>query len=497
MGKHVSMATRDELLQILRPRYRAATRREKGRILDEFVAVTGCHRKHAIRQLNRAATGSKKRDVRKVYGEAVRQALVVLWEASDRLCGKRLKVMLPVLVDSLERHGHLALDDELRELLLAVSPATIDRLLAPAREKAGRKRRQSGPASAVRRRIPVRTFSDWGAPPPGFLEADFVCHHGGSMAGSFLHSFVVTDIASGWTEGVALLARQQDLVVEALDVLRARLPMVVRGFDSDNDSAFMNETLFDYCKAHGIEQTRSRAYRKNDQAWVEQKNGAVVRRMVGYDRLSGVLAARRLARVLDTARLLVNFFQPSYKLRKKTRTGAKVKKEYWPPATPCDRLLADPRVSLDVKEQLREERERMDPVELLMELREAQADLAALKSADGALADQPESLDSFLAALPRLCEQGEVRPTHRQKPKEPRHWRTRRDDFEPVWPMVVGWLETDPDATAKCLLDRLVAEDPYQFQPRQLRTLQRRVGEWRRAQASVLIGLPDEAPDGQ
>ena len=496
MGRHVSMATRDELLQVLRPRYRDATRREKGLILDEFVSGSGCHRKHAIRQLNRTATGSKKREVRKVYGEAVRQALVVLWEASDRLCGKRLKVMLPVLVDSLERHGHLVLDGEVRKLVLSVSPATIDRLLGSTREKAGRKRRRTGPASAVRRRIPVRTFSDWGAPPPGFLEADFVCHHGGSMAGSFLHSFVVTDIASGWTEGVALLARQQDLVVEALDVLRARLPMTVQGFDTDNDSAFMNETVFDYCKAHGIKQTRSRAYRKNDQAWVEQKNGAVVRRMVGHSRLSGVLAAQRLARVHEAARLLVNFFQPSYKLRKKTRSGAKVRKEYWPPATPCDRLLADPRVSQTVKDRLREERGRRDPVELLKELREAQAELAEFEIA-GVTADQPVGLDAFLAALPRLSEQGEVRPTHRSKPTEERRWRTRRDDFEPVWPTVLAWLESDPDATAKSLLQRLVVEDPHQFQNRQLRTLQRRVGEWRRAQASALLGRPAEEPDGQ
>jgi len=496
MGRNVSMATRDELLQILRPRYRAATRREKGLILDEFVAVSGCHRKDAIRNLNRTVTEKERQGVRRVYGEAVRQALVVLWEASDRLCGKRLKVMLPVLVDSLERHGHLVLDDELRGLLLAVSPATIDRLLAPTRVKAGRKRRRSGPASAVRRRIPVRTFSDWGAPPPGFLEADFVCHHGGSMAGSFLHSFVVTDIASGWTEGVALLARQQDLVVEALDIFRARLPMTVQGFDTDNDSAFMNETVFDYCKAHGIKQTRSRAYRSNDQAWVEQKNGAVVRRMVGHNRLSGVLAGQRLARVLEAARLLVNFFQPSYKLRKKTRVGAKVRKEYWPPATPCDRLLADPRVSQEVKDRLRAERARRDPVVLLKELRQAQAELAALEIT-GVAAQQSVDFDAFLAALPRLSEQGEVRPTHRRKSTEERHWRTRRDDFEPVWPTILAWLETDPDATAKSLLQRLVAKDPHQFQPRQLRTLQRRIGEWRRTQASALLGRPNEAPDGQ
>ena len=262
----------------------------------------------------------------------------------------------------------------------------------------------------------------------------------------------------------------------------------MKGFDTDNDSAFMNETLFDYCKEHDIEQTRSRAYRKNDQAWVEQKNGAVVRRMVGYDRFSGVLAAQRLARVLTAARLLVNYFQPSYKLRKKTRTGAKVKKEYWPPATPCDRLLSDQRVSLDVKDRLRRQRGQLDPVELLKELRDAQAALAALKDA-GTDDDQPISLDAFLASLPRLSDQGEVRPTHRAPAKEARQWRTRPDDFELAWPRILVWLDADPDATAKSLLERLVAENPDDFQPQQLRTLQRRVAEWRRAQATALLRI--------
>lgn len=249
MGRRVSMSTKSEVLELLRPCYRSATRLEKGRILDEFVGLSGHHRKHAIRLLNQMADPERKeRQVRRIYDEAVRQALVILWEASDRLCGKRLKVMLPVLVEALERHGHLALDDELRERLLAVSPATIDRLLSPTRERAGRKRRRSGPASAVRRRIPVRTFSDWGSPPPGYFEADFVAHHGGSMAGSFLYTFVVTDIASGWTEGLPLVARQQDLVVAALDVFRQQLPVEMKGFDTDNDSAFMNETVFDYLR---------------------------------------------------------------------------------------------------------------------------------------------------------------------------------------------------------------------------------------------------------
>ncbi len=483
------MATRDELLRVLRPRYRTARNREKGRILDEFVAVSGYHRKHAIRLLNQAADSEREeRQVRRIYDEAVRQAVVVLWEASDRMCGKRLKVMLPVLIESLERHGHLALDDGLRERLLAVSPATIDRLLVPTRVKAGRKRRRTGPASAVRRSIPVRTFSDWGDPPPGFFEADFVVHHGGSMAGSFLHTFVVTDIASGWTDGLALLARQQDLVVAALDVFRAQLPVEMKGFDTDNDSAFMNETVVAYCKRHDIVQTRSRAYRKNDQAWVEQKNGAVVRRMVGYDRLGGIVAAERLGRLLAAARLLVNYFQPSYKLRKKTRIGAKVKKEYFAPATPCDRLLADARVSPEIKARLRDERSQLDPVELLKELREAQAELASLKSEGGADADGV-SLDAFLAALPRLSEQGEARPTHRKKPKVIRTWRTRKDPFAPVWARVLGLLDASPDVTAKAVFQRLREENPGIYSSGQLRTLQRRVRAWRRERAAALLQI--------
>ncbi len=135
------------------------------------------------------------------------------------------------------------------------------------------------------------------------------------MAGSFVHTFTLTDIASGWTEGLPLLVRERGLVTQALDAFRARLPVTLRGLDTDNDSVFMNETLVEYCDEHGIEQTRSRAYRSNDQAWVEQKNGSVVRRLVGYDRLAGVAAAQILARLFDIARLYVNFFQPSFKLR--------------------------------------------------------------------------------------------------------------------------------------------------------------------------------------
>lgn len=493
MGRRVSMATRNELLGAVRERYRGAVRSEKSRILDEFVEVTGYHRKHALRLLNQAQLPQDKpRTGRRIYDEAVRSALIIVWETADRICGKRLKAALPSLVESMERHGHLHLDDEVRWRLLMASASTIDRLLAPVRDQAGRRRRRGGASSSIRKQVPVRTFGDWDDPSPGYFEGDLVAHCGGSMAGSFVHTFVVTDIASGWTDGLPLLVRDQGLVTAALDSFRDRLPVALRGLDTDNDSVFMNEVLLSYCKRHEIELTRSRAYRKNDQAWVEQKNGSVVRRLVGYDRLAGVAAAQILARLFAAARLYVNFFQPSFKLRDKTRDGAKVTRRYFPPATPCDRLLAHPEVSEETKEQLRRLRFDLDPVELLKELRDAQAALARLTSEESGEPQADLGLESFLAELPELWRGGECRPTHRQPPPKVRDWRTRADPFEAVWPVVREWLEMEPDITGKALFERLRGKYPGEFAPGQLRTLQRRIREWRQAMAWQLVAVSNQ-----
>jgi len=260
----------------------------------------------------------------RLYDEAVRQALIVLWEAGDRVCGKRLKVLIPILVYAMERHGHLQLDPVVKAKLLQVSAATIDRALGDARNRVdGQRKRRTGVGAAIRRSIPVRTFSDWRNPPPGFFEVDLVEHCGGAKTdGDFVHTLVLTDIASGWTECIAMPVRNQSLVVEAMAIAAADLPFAMLGVDTDNDSAFMNQTVFDYCKDNGLEQTRSRAYKKNDQAWVEQKNGAIVRRLVGYGRLSGLAATQALAQLYSASRLCVNFFQPSFKL-KSTVTGTK------------------------------------------------------------------------------------------------------------------------------------------------------------------------------
>src|SRR4051795_3160115 len=315
--RRVSMATRDELVAAVIERYSKGRRAEKGRILDEFVAVTGFHRKHAMRVLRggQATRRSAPRPERRLYDEAVHEALIVIWEASDRVCGKRLKALAPILVEAMERHGHLQLAPEVRTRLLAMSAATMDRALRPVRAQAGSGiRRRAGPASAVRRSVPVRTFADWQDPPPGFVEADLVAHSGPSASGSFVQTLVLTDIATGWTECGPLLVREQGLLSAVLTELRKLLPFDLLGFDTDNDSVFMNETVRDYCQAAGIAFTRCRPYRKNDQAFVEQKNGAVVRRIVGYRRRERWAAAAALARLYATVRLFVNFFQPSFKV---------------------------------------------------------------------------------------------------------------------------------------------------------------------------------------
>jgi hypothetical protein len=318
------MDTRDELVEAVGTRYRVASREEKGRILKEFAAVSGYCRKHAARILRQESRPlrSAPRHSRRTYDDAVREALIVLWESSDRICGKRLKALIPMLIFSMERHGDLALDGEVRARLLKISAATIDRVLAPMRaQSSGRKRRRAAPSLAIRRSVPVRTFSDWGDPSPGFIEADLVAHSGSVTRGSFIQTLVLTDIASGWTECAPMLFREQTLLREVLTAVSRAMPFPLAGLDTDNDSVFMNETVKEWCDAAGVVFTRSRPYRKNDQAHVEQKNGAVVRRMVGYRRLEGLKAAQILARLYQSMRLFVNFFQPSFKLAETRREG--------------------------------------------------------------------------------------------------------------------------------------------------------------------------------
>ena len=226
------MAARDELVVVIADRYSRADRMERGRILDEFTAVTGFHRKHAMRLLRSGQPDRRpgSRPGRRVYDDATREALTVIWEASDRICGKRLRPLVPTMVEAMERHGHVRLAPEVRISLLAMSAATIDRALRDVRQQAGRSTRRKTVPSAVRRSIPVRTFDGWDDPPPGFVEADLVSHSGPVAKGSFVQTFVLTDIATGWTECAPLLVREQRLLTEVLNEMRKLLPFTLLGW---------------------------------------------------------------------------------------------------------------------------------------------------------------------------------------------------------------------------------------------------------------------------
>src|SRR5437764_5624949 len=202
-----------------------------------------------------------------------------------------------------------------------------------------------------------------------------VAHGGTSVAGSFIQTLMMVDVATGWTECMPLVTRDGSLVVEAIKRAQSLFPWLLRGVDFDNDSAFMNEVVVPWCRNQKLEVTRSRAYKKNDQAFVEQKNGAVVRRLIGYGRFDGVETACVMARLYAAARLYVNFFQPSFKLKEKRREGAKVIKRYHAPATPYARALAHPKLSEAAKQLLRELYRTLDPVALLAEMRNAQGEL--------------------------------------------------------------------------------------------------------------------------
>jgi hypothetical protein len=502
MGR-ISMAARDELVVALAARYASSSRKERGQILDEFAAVSGLHRKHAMRLLRagRSDRRSGPRPGRRLYNDAIREALIVIWEASDRICGKRLRPLVPILAEAMERHGHLQLAPEIRTGLSTMSAATIDRVLRDVRDGAGvRKRRNAPPSAAIRRSVPVRTFADWNDPPPGFVEADLVAHCGPSAKGSYVQTLTLTDIATGWTECAPVLVREQRLLTEVLSTMRQRMPFALLGFDTDNDSVFMNETVKTYCDEAGMVFTRCRPYRKNDQAWVEQKNGAVVRRAVGYRRYEGLEAAAALARLYMSLRLFVNFFQPSFKLAGKVRDGAKIKKQYYPPATPFQRLLLDTRTGEAVRSRVNAIYVSLDPVLLLREIRAAQTHLVEI--ADRPVtgdADPPTAptIEQFLSGLRTAWRDGEARPTDKPKAKA---WRGRRrpDPFVAVTAMVREWFEAEPWRTSRELFERLQGERPGVFPDGQLRTLQRRMKEWRRARARELVfgaAVAEEALD--
>jgi len=362
-----------EYAEALRNRYYRASKKEKGKMLDEFTQVTGLHRKAAIRLLRRHAqpATSKRRGRKRRYGVRTAEALRAVWEASDRLCSRRLKPFLPEMIKVLRRHGEQAFDAATEGQLCRMSPATIDRLLRPHRQL-GRLRglTTTKPGSLLKSSIPVRTFADWQENKPGFIEVDLVAHCGESAEGFYLNTLCAVDVASGWTECLPVWGKGQWRVGGAVHKMRQHLPFPLLGLDSDNGSEFINQHLYAYCHKEGITFTRSRAYKKNDSCHVEQKNGNVVRRLVGYDRYTSKAAYQCLERLYASVRLYTNFFQPTMKLMSKTRHSAKVNKVYDTARTPYQRLLEAGALTESKKQELAATYHNLNPVHLLKQINE-------------------------------------------------------------------------------------------------------------------------------
>ena len=363
----MSQGSKRELVATIRPRYLKANKAGKEQILNELIATTGYHRKSAIRVLKHGPKpkGLKKPGRQKIYLGEVVQVLEQIWEICGRICSKRLQPFLPEIVTILERHHELCLTPPIKSLLLSMSRSTIDRCLKKARfTSPQRGLSTTKPGALLKRAIPIRTFTPWEEERPGFLEIDLVAHCGSSTEGTYLNTLTATDLATGWTECLALANKTQVAVSQAIGQLRLDLPFPLLGLDSDNGIEFINDTLLRYCQSEQITFTRSRPYQKNDQAHVEQKNWSVVRHTVGYDRLETPQELALLRSIYTDLRLYINFFQPVLKLIGKERIDGKTVRTYDRAMTPYRRVLALDILPLDVKARLTAHYVQLNPVKL-------------------------------------------------------------------------------------------------------------------------------------
>jgi len=383
--------------------YKRATKKQKGGILDTLTELSGYNRSYAARVLRQRARyvvvgrgvvkgvkvtlvedertkqGKKKRKRSKTYDRDVLRALQKVWVICDGICGKRLAPYLEEIVSVLERWGELTLDKQTKRKLIGISPATIDRMLSPARRRYQlRARSQTKPGTLLKHQIPIRTFSDWDKLRPGFIEVDLVSHEGGNACGDYTYTLDATDVCTGWTETEAVRNRAEKWVFAGLQKAKGRFPFDIIGIDSDNGSEFINNHLARYCTQNKITFTRSRPYRKNDNCFVEQKNYSIVRRAVGYRRYDTPDELQALNELYAVLRLYTNYFQPSMKLIEKTRIGSKVRKKYDRAKTPYRRVLESDTVPDEAIENIKQIYASLNPVKLNREIDRLQDRLDAL-----------------------------------------------------------------------------------------------------------------------
>jgi site-specific recombinase XerD len=461
-------------------------------LLDRFVEITGYARKSAIRLLNHPSpsSGLIQRSRLPLYGPEVQQALFLAWKAADYICAKRLVPFLPTLVPSLERHGHLQISEAHRGELLTMSSATAERLLRTQRKPRPHGISTTKAGTLLKHHIPIRTFAGWENTRPGFLEADLVAHCGGHAEGSYLYTLTLTDVATGWTECLPLLARTSDLVVKAVERAHTLFPFPILGIDTDNGSEFINENLVAYCEREHLTFTRGRPEQKNDQCYVEERNREVVRRVVGYGRLAGEQAYQQLGELYRALRLSVNCFQPSMKLLSKQQEGERVRCVYDPAKTPLQRLLLSGVLSASAQQKLNDIVQALDPLGLVEQLAHLQHAVVR-----GAVPSPPLGSSSMGPALLRFAVEEclseplatvemepdpaamAVNPYPEQHARVPfLNWqRSSTNPFAGEWERILAWVRTHPERSTRDLFEELQLLFPGRYHACQYPALQRAV----------------------
>lgn len=382
----LKMSEKKSITRETAPRYKRADKKGKQRILDEYTKTTGYNRKYAIHLLStwgkeqlhmingkpvKFIVGKpkkrKKRIGKRIYDDSVKEAVRKIWELFDYMCGKRLAVLIRMNIDVLSNDTELEIDESIRDKIIKISPSTIDRMMAPERNKLNFKGISHTKAGTLlKHQIPIRTFFNWDERKPGFFELDTVAHGGTSSSGEYCFTLNATDVYSGWVELRALRNKAHRWVKENAENIRIELPYPMKGVDSDNGGEFINYQLLEWSNDHEITFTRGRPYRKNDNCFVEQKNDLAVRRVVGYYRFDTQQEYEALQNVYKHLCPLLNFYYPSMRIIGKVRIGPKVKKTYDAPKPPYQRLLESPDIEDSVKKELKR---RADAIHIVKQKR--------------------------------------------------------------------------------------------------------------------------------
>lgn len=369
----MSLSSRLEYLKKIKSKYLKADKEGKGKILDEYCGNTGHNRKYITRRLSAKVDLSKnewqaRKKKKWIYSADDICQLSKIWEILDYPCGQRLKSILGEIIDKLVGFGELDIASKAAAKLKRISSATIDLRLRPYRKKLLRRiTSTTKPGSLVKKQIPIRT-SSWDEKRIGCCELDTVAHCGNNNAGEFINSLNLTDILTGWTEGIAVMGKAQQRIQGGLDNIKKRLPFSLRAIDPDNGSEFINWQLFNYCMEKEIEFTRSRPYQKNDNAHIEQKNWTHVRKIFGYRRLEKEQQLKIMNDLYENElHFYKNFFLPNVKLTDKKRAGRhgeKIKRIYDQARTPFQRVLMSNEADGQTKQELRKQYAKLNPAEL-------------------------------------------------------------------------------------------------------------------------------------